>query len=53
MDYSILSVHKEYTKFGGYYTEVTPVPIPNTEVKLLRVDDTWWQFPSFVKMKSE
>ena len=20
----------------------TPVPMPNTEVKLLNVDDTWW-----------
>ncbi len=29
--------------FGGYYTEVTPVPIPNTEVKLCSADDTWWE----------
>ena len=27
--------------FGGYYTEVTPVPIPNTEVKLCSAYDTW------------
>ena len=26
---------------GAYGSEVTPVPIPNTEVKLIRVDDTW------------
>ena len=28
--------------FGGYRKEVTPVPIPNTEVKLLRADGTAW-----------
>ena len=26
---------------GDYSEEVTPVPIPNTEVKLLSADDTW------------
>ena len=26
---------------GGYYDEATPVPIPNTEVKLVRADNTW------------
>ena len=26
---------------GAYGNEVTPVPIPNTEVKLIYVDDTW------------
>ena len=26
---------------GVYCSEVTPVPIPNTEVKLTYVDDTW------------
>ena len=26
---------------GAYGSEVTPVPIPNTEVKLTHVDDTW------------
>ena len=25
---------------GGYYDEATPVPIPNTEVKLISVDNT-------------
>ena len=28
---------------GGNSEEVTPVPIPNTEVKLLSADDTWWE----------
>ena len=28
-------------KVGAYSDEVTPVPIPNTEVKLIDVDDTW------------
>ena len=26
---------------GGDSKEVPPVPMPNTEVKLLNVDDTW------------
>ena len=26
---------------GGYRDDVTPVPIPNTEVKLIFGDDTW------------
>ena len=26
---------------GGYYQEATPVPIPNTVVKLFGVDNTW------------
>ena len=26
---------------GGYYREATPVPIPNTEVKLACADNTW------------
>lgn len=28
---------------GDYSEEVTPVPIPNTEVKLLCADDTRWE----------
>ena len=28
---------------GGNSEEVTPVPIPNTEVKLLSADATWWE----------
>ena len=27
--------------FGDYNGEVTPVPIPNTEVKLSSAEDTW------------
>ena len=30
------------TILSGDSQEGTPVPIPNTEVKLLNVDDTWW-----------
>ena len=29
-------------RFGDNSEEVTPVPIPNTVVKLLSADDTWW-----------
>ena len=29
-------------KLSGNDAEVTPVPIPNTEVKLRSADDTWW-----------
>ena len=29
------------TPSGGYNREVTPVPIPNTVVKLSCADDTW------------
>ena len=28
---------------GDYSDEATPVPISNTEVKLLSADDTWWE----------
>ena len=28
---------------GDYSVEATPVPIPNTEVKLHCADDTWWE----------
>ena len=45
-----------HTRFGGYYTEVTPVPIPNTEVKLCSAYDTWreaaresWSLPEQTK----
>ena len=30
-----------YKLVGADYGEGTPVPIPNTEVKLIRADDTW------------
>ena len=29
-------------EFGYYSKEDTPVPIPNTEVKLFSADGTWW-----------
>ena len=32
---------QKFILVGAYGNEVTPVPIPNTEVKLIRVDDTW------------
>ncbi len=28
---------------GEYSEEATPVPIPNTAVKLLSADGTWWE----------
>ena len=31
----------KFFKVGVYSNEVTPVPIPNTEVKLICVEDTW------------
>ena len=34
---------KTSKKCGDNSEEVTPVPIPNTEVKLLSADDTWWE----------
>ena len=33
------------TDFGGYSYRVTPVPIPNTEVKPVRADGTWVDSP--------
>jgi hypothetical protein len=35
-----LFVTKEYRIFGGNGEEATPVPIPNTEVKLFSADGT-------------
>ena len=32
-------------KFGGNAKEVTPVPIPNTEVKLFKAESTWGAGP--------
>ena len=32
---------KQFTHCGGNSLEVPPVPIPNTEVKLQYVEDTW------------
>ena len=45
---------------GGYNREATPVPIPNTEVKLVGVQDTWletaWEnrsLPDYMKLNYE
>ena len=48
----VLKKHAVLFNFEGTYSqirkcsdnseEVTPVPIPNTVVKLLSADDTWW-----------
>ena len=34
-----------FGRSGGYSGEATPVPIPNTVVKLLSADDTWGATP--------
>ena len=43
--YSILRLQRAISNniFGDNDAEVTPVPIPNTEVKLCSADDTWWE----------
>ena len=43
---------------GGYNGEATPVPIPNTEVKLVGVQDTWLEFnedelPDYMELITE
>ena len=39
----ILVLKNEYNTICGYNSkEDTPVPIPNTEVKLFSADGTWW-----------
>ena len=38
--YAVLRV-QTFNHTGGYYHEATPVPIPNTEVKLMCADNTW------------
>ena len=36
-------LYQKYSvELSGNNAEVTPVPIPNTEVKLRSADDTWW-----------
>ena len=40
--YSVLKV-RLHRKSGDNSGEATPVPISNTEVKLLSADDTWWE----------
>ena len=39
--YLINEVNNEVNFSGGNNEKATPVPIPNTEVKLLSADDTW------------
>ena len=34
---------EERKKSGDDSEEETPVPMPNTEVKVFSVDDTWWE----------
>ena len=38
-----MRVQETFSIFGGNDAEVTPVPIPNTEVKLCSADGTWWE----------
>ena len=37
----ILKLARRKKKIGGYSEKVTPVPIPNTVVKLLCAENTW------------
>ncbi len=37
----IIVSQSEIKVSGGFAGGVTPVPIPNTEVKLSKADDTW------------
>ena len=43
--FSFECAKEKYTETicGDNSEEETPVPIPNTEVKLLSADDTWWE----------
>ena len=41
--YSVFKVHPHLS--GDYSEKVTPVPIPNTEVKPFIADDTWGADP--------
>ena len=40
--YNTCPAKKKINLCGYYSKEDTPVPIPNTEVKLLSADGTWW-----------
>ena len=40
--YLVLRVQDIFKESGDDSKEDPPVPIPNTEVKLFNVDDTWW-----------
>ena len=57
---SALRFISSFKEVGVYCAEVTPVPIPNTEVKLCREDNTWlataWEnisMPALYKRKSD
>ena len=39
VNFTVSCMH--YKVSGGYYEKVTPVPIPNTAVKLLSAENTW------------
>ena len=41
--YPAISIVTVFQIFGGHSEEVTPVPIPNTEVKLFSADGTAWE----------
>ena len=47
----------QFLRVGVYGTEVTPVPFPNTEVKLCSEDDTWlataWEIISMPALRTE
>src|SRR5690606_31759944 len=40
-----VATHPLTTDFGGHSDRVTPVPIPNTEVKPVSADGTWGLTP--------
>ena len=37
---------KSSKEYGGESKKDTPVPMPNTEVKLLNAESSWWQLPA-------
>ena len=41
--FSFEGITSRREKSGDDSKEDTPVSMPNTEVKLLNVDDTWWE----------
>ena len=53
---SALRFISSFKEVGVYCAEVTPVPIPNTEVKLCREDNTWlataWEYISMPALSS-
>ena len=38
-----MSVQAQRKECGGSGKKDTPVPMPNTEVKLLRAESSWWE----------